>query len=195
MTLPEFGSGKQEWRKHLVSRRKAVPAEVREAEAQALARSAAALAWRAATVCAYVPVGSEPGSLALLDELRSAGRRVLLPVVTGAAPLDWGVYFGEDSLVPGPHGLREPSGLRLGPNAVANADAALVPALAVDQRGVRLGRGAGHYDRSLAGVSGVPLIAVVRDEELVDLLPGEPHDVRMTAALTPGGGLVTLSGM
>lgn len=176
------------WRKSLVEARAAVSSAVRATEAQALAEAVRAVGWTAATVCAYVPVGTEPGSLAMLEALRAAGRRVLLPVVTGREPLDWGVYFGPDSLVPGPYGLREPSGLRLGPGAVANADAVLVPALAVDRRGVRLGRGAGHYDRSLGAVD-APRIAVVREEEFVDRLPAEPHDVLMTAVLTPSGGL------
>ena len=186
------GPTKQDWRTRVVAARKSVSAELRHREAQALATCAGLLAWPAATVCAYVPVGHEPGSLALLDELRQAGRRVLLPIVTDSPLLDWGVYFGAGSLVPGRHGLREPSGLRLGPATVTKVDAALVPALAVDRRGVRLGRGAGHYDRALAHVGGVPLIAVVRDQELVDELPEEPHDVRMTAVLTPGAGLVEL---
>jgi 5-formyltetrahydrofolate cyclo-ligase len=92
--------------------------------------------------------------------------------------------------VPGPYGLREPVGPRLGPDAIGLADVLLIPALAVDRRGVRLGRGAGHYDRSLpkAGAEAA-LIAVVRDEELVDQLPDEPHDVRMTATLTPRLGI------
>ena len=68
-----------------------------------------------------------------------------------------------------------------------------MPALAVDRRGVRLGRGAGHYDRSLVfAAAGVTLLAVVRDEELVERLPGEPHDVRMSGALTPGRGVLDL---
>jgi 5-formyltetrahydrofolate cyclo-ligase len=72
----------------------------------------------------------------------------------------------------------------------------LVPALAVDRRGVRLGRGGGFYDRSLSFCRpGARLVAVVRDSELVDELPGEPHDVPMTHALTPGGGLTRLAGM
>ena len=187
MTRPDQGLDKGGWRRRLQDSRKAVPAELRESEAQALAEAVVEIGWTSATVCAYVPVGTEPGSLALLDALRAAGRRVLLPIVTGAAPLDWGVYFGADSLVPGPYGLREPGGLRLGPGAVANADAVLVPALAVDRRGVRLGRGAGHYDRSLAGVR-APLIAVIRDAELVERLPAESHDVLMTAVLTPTSG-------
>ncbi len=69
----------------------------------------------------------------------------------------------------------------------------IVPALAVDRSGVRLGRGAGFYDRSLPLRNPLArLVAVVRDAELVDELPGEPHDVRMTDALTPGSGLVPL---
>jgi 5-formyltetrahydrofolate cyclo-ligase len=69
----------------------------------------------------------------------------------------------------------------------------LVPALAVDRAGVRLGRGAGFYDRALPLADpAARLIAVVRDDELVDALPAEPHDVPMTHALTPSSGLVTL---
>jgi 5-formyltetrahydrofolate cyclo-ligase len=187
VTRPDQDLDKRDWRRRLQDSRKAVPAEQRESEAQALAEAVREIGWHSATVCAYVPVGTEPGSIALLDALRAAGRRVLLPIVTGAAPLDWGVYFGADSLVPGPYGLREPGGLRLGPGAVANADAVLVPALAVDRGGVRLGRGAGHYDRSLTSVR-APLVAVIRDDELVERLPAESHDVLMTAVLTPTGG-------
>ncbi len=80
-----------------------------------------------------------------------------------------------------------------GPTRSPDASVILVPALAVDRAGVRLGRGAGFYDRSLPlADAAARLIAVVRDDELVDRLPAEPHDVRMTHALTPRGGLVTL---
>lgn len=138
-------------------------------------------------VCCYLPVGSEPGSVAMVDAIRA---RVLLPVVTGAAPLDWAEYAGETSLVSGPYGLREPGGPRLGPDAIADADVILVPALAVDRRGVRLGRGAGHYDRSLPRArADAALIGLVRDDELLERLPDEPHDVRMTATLTPRLGI------
>jgi 5-formyltetrahydrofolate cyclo-ligase len=69
----------------------------------------------------------------------------------------------------------------------------LVPALAVDRSGARLGRGAGFYDRTLPlADADAWLVAVVRDDEVVDHLPSEPHDVRMTHALTPQKGLVAL---
>jgi 5-formyltetrahydrofolate cyclo-ligase len=69
----------------------------------------------------------------------------------------------------------------------------LVPALAVDHAGVRLGRGAGFYDRTLPLTHpSARLVAVVRDDELVDEIPAEAHDVPMTHALTPRRGLVQL---
>jgi 5-formyltetrahydrofolate cyclo-ligase len=178
---------KREWRARLLAARRSLPSAQRAAEAAELA--AAVLAIPGDPVCCYLPVGTEPGSPALVEALAGQGRRVLLPVVTGAFPLDWAVYDGPDSLVDGPHGLLEPAGPRLGPAAIGLAGVVLVPALAVDRIGTRLGRGGGHYDRSLPlARSDVPLVAVVRDVELVDELPREPHDVRMTAVLTPAGG-------
>ncbi|MGW4356722.1 5-formyltetrahydrofolate cyclo-ligase, partial [Nocardia sp. NPDC004582] len=140
-------------------------------------------------VCAYVPVGAEPGSLALLDALRAAGARVLLPVTGEPGPLTWAEYTGPGGLRRGRFGLREPDGDPV-TDGISAASTILVPALAVDRRGVRLGRGAGYYDRSLnAARADARLIAVVRDDELVDRLPEEPHDHRMGWALTPFGGL------
>lgn len=143
------------------------------------------------TVCGFVPIGSEPGSAQMLDDVTDFGARVLLPVVSGSGPLDWGWYAGKDSLRPGPYGLLEPIGERLGSSALRIADLVLVPALAVDRNGVRLGRGAGHYDRSLMmTANGTHLVAVVRDQEIFEALPSEPHDIRMTAVLTPNRGLL-----
>ncbi|HEX6347603.1 5-formyltetrahydrofolate cyclo-ligase [Umezawaea sp.] len=181
-------------RGRLLAARRAVPAAERALDAAALAAGVLDVVAEfdvaaGGTVCAYLAVGSEPGSVELLDVLRAAGFRVLLPIVVGAAPLEWAEYTGEHALRPGPHGLREPTGEPLGPSALASAALVLVPALAVDRRGTRIGKGGGHYDRSLPGVD-APLVAVVRDAEVVDDLPVEPHDVRMTAVLTPSGLLV-----
>ena len=156
------------------------------------------LRWSAGaeTVCAYVPVGYEPGSIELIDALHRR-LRVLLPVARRDAtgnpqPLQWGEYRPGE-LVDARFGLREPAEPWLATDAVAQASVILVPALAVDRGGVRLGRGAGFYDRSLPLADpAARMVAVVRDDELVDLLPAEPHDVRMTHALTPRGGPVAL---
>ena len=96
----------------------------------------------------------------------------------------------------GAFGIDEPTGKLLGPDAVRDADAVCVPALAVDGSGVRLGRGGGHYDRTLAQAgprpAGARLIAVVYDEEVVDSLPADVHDVRVNALVTPSRGVMDL---
>ncbi|TCO58380.1 5-formyltetrahydrofolate cyclo-ligase [Actinocrispum wychmicini] len=188
-TLP---GTKGEWRSHLTSARRAVPAEVRAAEAVAIAAFVRDLVHPGQTICAYVPVGTEPGSRPVLDDLLASDVQVLLPVVNGTDPLDWAGYDG--TLRPGPIRLLEPAGPRLGPTAIGRANLILVPGLAVDTAGVRLGRGAGHYDRSLVfAAPGAALVGVVRDQEFVANLPAEPHDVRLTAVLTPGRGMIEVT--
>lgn len=147
-----------------------------------------------AVVAAYVPVGAEPGSLDMLDALVGNGYEVLLPVVAPGppAPLRWARYSGPESLTTGRFGLLEPSGPTQPPASVEDAELILVPALAVDRQGIRLGRGAGYYDRSIAGVPRNRLVAVVYDEELVDVLPAGEFDVAMGWALTPTAGFTRL---
>ncbi|MGH3550293.1 MAG: 5-formyltetrahydrofolate cyclo-ligase [Pseudonocardiaceae bacterium] len=184
-------SGKSELRQRLVAARREVPAAVRDSEAAALA--AAVLPGLPGTVCAYWPVGVEPGSPELLDGLVRHGCPVLLPVVSALGPLDWARYTGAGSLQAGPLGLLEPAGPLLGCAAIATAVLVLVPALAVDRIGIRLGRGRGHYDRTLPlATPGTPLVAIVRDEEVLPSLPRQPHDIPVTAALTPARGVIPL---
>ncbi|WP_406493538.1 5-formyltetrahydrofolate cyclo-ligase [Streptomyces sp. NBC_01604] len=150
---------------------------------------------RARTVAAYVSVGSEPGTLALLDALRARGVRVLLPALLPDNDLDWGAYTGEGSLARVQHGgkmaLFEPTGQRLGPDGVALADAVLLPGLAVDARGMRLGRGGGSYDRVLARLERVgvhpALVVLLYDSEVVERVPAEAHDRPVDAVVTPSG--------
>ncbi|MGW7070962.1 5-formyltetrahydrofolate cyclo-ligase [Streptomyces sp. NPDC054855] len=151
----------------------------------------------ARTVAAYVSVGSEPGTRALLDALHARGTRVLLPVLLGDNDLDWAAYEGADSLAPVQHPgkmrLLEPAGRRLGPDAVVAADVVLLPGLAVDARGMRLGRGGGSYDRVLArlGRAGADpaLVVLLYDTEVVAHVPQEPHDKPVHAVVTPSGVL------
>ncbi|MEU6288846.1 5-formyltetrahydrofolate cyclo-ligase [Streptomyces sp. NPDC046988] len=149
----------------------------------------------ARAVAAYVSVGAEPGTLALLDALRARGVRVLLPALLPDNDLDWGEYTGADSLARVRHGGRmdlfEPAGARLGPDAVTEADVVLLPGVAVDGRGLRLGRGGGSYDRVLARLerSGArpALLVLLYDREVVAQVPAEPHDRPVDAVVTPSG--------
>jgi 5-formyltetrahydrofolate cyclo-ligase len=148
----------------------------------------------AGTVAAYVSVGTEPGTRSLLFAMWKRGTYVLLPRLLADGDLDWASYEGPDSLVPGPHGLLEPGEASRGVDAVRTADLVIVPSLAVDFAGNRLGRGGGSYDRVLARVGpGIPTIAPLYDSELLDEpLPSEPHDRQVRAAITPSRGLTRL---
>ena len=181
----------------ILAARRTVTPQAHEAEAETLCGHLVGLVGGGQTVCAYVPIRFEPGSIALLDVLLRLGARVLLPVARSDGngvpqPMRWGRYQ-PGRLVPARLGLREPQEPWLPAETVADAAVVLVPALAVDRTGVRLGRGAGYYDRSLPLANPTArLVAVIRDDELVDQIPAEPHDVRMTHALTPRQGLVGL---
>src|SRR4029079_12702954 len=97
----------------------------------------------AATVAAFVGTRTEPPTLPLLDALRTAGRRVLLPVLREDMDLEWAPFTGVADLRPARLGLLEPTGRSSGLDPVSEADLVLAPALAVDPGGRRLGQGGG----------------------------------------------------
>ncbi|MER7397697.1 5-formyltetrahydrofolate cyclo-ligase [Streptomyces sp. NPDC000151] len=146
---------------------------------------------QARTVAAYVSIGREPSTRALLDRLREAGVRVLLPVLLPDNDLDWAAYEGPERLVKAGRGLLEPAGPRLGPEAVTGAGAVFLPGLAVDRRGLRLGRGGGSYDRVLARLERAgatpALVVLLYDGEVLEEVPADPHDRPVQAAVTPSG--------
>ena len=147
----------------------------------------------AGTIAVYYSLAYEPGTHGLVYALWKRGGYVLLPLLRPDAVLDWASYEGPDSLRPGPRGLTEPSEPPRGPDAVARADLVLVPALAVDRSGVRLGRGGGSYDRALARVGpGIPTIALLYDGELLDEVPAAAHDQRVRLVARPSAGITSL---
>jgi 5-formyltetrahydrofolate cyclo-ligase len=147
----------------------------------------------AGTIAAYYSVGAEPDTRGLVYALWKRGTYVLLPLLRDDGDLDWASYEGPDSLLAGPRGLREPGATARGVEAVARADVVLVPALAVDRAGNRLGRGGGSFDRALGRVGPlIPVIALLYDHELIGQVPAEPHDVPVRAAVRPGCGITLL---
>ena len=147
----------------------------------------------AGTIAAYCSIGSEPDTRKLIFALWKRGSYVVLPVLLPDGDLDWASYEGPDSLTAGPRGLLEPAEPRRGPGTVARADVVLVPALAVDGQGHRLGRGGGSYDRALARVGGqVPTIALLYDDELLPAVPAQAHDQRVRMVARPESGLTRL---
>ncbi|MEV6679888.1 5-formyltetrahydrofolate cyclo-ligase [Streptomyces erythrochromogenes] len=194
---PPTASAKSELRRELLAARRALSPDARRTAAAALAVTALELPELAGarTVAAYVSVGGEPGTRELLDALRAAGKRVLLPLLLPDNDLDWAAYEGPGSLAeaahPGKMRLLEPSGPALGPEAVTEADAVLLPGLAVDGRGMRLGRGGGSYDRVLQRLERAgahpALVVLLYDDEVVARVPEEPHDHPVQAVATPSG--------
>ncbi|MHC3470718.1 5-formyltetrahydrofolate cyclo-ligase [Streptomyces sp. 7R007] len=199
--VSHIGSGaepdKRTLRREFLAVRNRLTADDVQAAAAVLAERALELPElaRARTVAAYVSVGSEPGTLALLEALRTRGVRVLLPALLPDNDLDWGAYDGPNSLARVQHGgkmiLFEPAGERLGPDAVTEADVVLLPGLAVDARGMRLGRGGGSYDRVLARLERAgahpALVVLLYDAEVVARVPEEAHDRPVHAVVTPSG--------
>ncbi len=173
--------GKARLRAEAVEARRALTPEQHAATAAALVQALRPLA--TGRVAAYASVGTEPSTHLLLGELDD----VVLPLLLPDGDLDWAAYEGE--LVPGPRGLLQPPGPRLGRDAVAGCGLVLVPALRVAGDGTRLGRGGGSYDRVLGRARGL-VVAALHPGELVEALPREPHDVAVGAVVLPGEGLV-----
>jgi 5-formyltetrahydrofolate cyclo-ligase len=182
-------------RRRLLAARAQLSPDEREAAGRALRDTILQLpqVQMAGTIAAYYSIASEPDTHGLVYALWKRGGYVLLPLLRPDADLDWASYEGPGSLRPGPRGLAEPAEPPRGPDAVARADLVLVPALAVDRGGVRLGRGGGSYDRALARVGlPIPTIALIYDGELLDKVPADAHDQRVRLVARPSAGITSL---
>jgi len=145
----------------------------------------------ATTVAAYASRPGEPPTDQLLAALCDDGVRVLLPVLGERLARQWALYSPRDELVVrAPGRPPEPPGPALDAEVVTQADVVLVPALAVDTDGRRIGQGAGWYDRVLPLLRPDTMsVGIVFEPELYDAtvrpLPEEPHDIRVRAVATP----------
>ncbi|WP_236685351.1 5-formyltetrahydrofolate cyclo-ligase [Demequina salsinemoris] len=145
----------------------------------------------ASCVSVYASRPAEPGTGPLIQALHEHGVKVMIPLLGDGLQRGWAWYQGVDDLIErAPGRPPEPSGEFLPFETLTQADVVIVPALAVDTSGTRLGQGGGWYDRALPLASeGVPFIALTYDDEVFDAaespLPRESHDIGVHAVVTP----------
>jgi 5-formyltetrahydrofolate cyclo-ligase len=158
--------------------------------AEAFAEAALEQAQRrqASVVTMYASVDNEPGTRPALERLHAAGVRVLLPVlIVPGLDLDWAEYVPGE-LREARRGLQEPTGERLGREAIALADIIFCPGLAGTRRGRRLGQGGACYDKALPRARvDTPRLLMIYDEDVLQDVPTDERDQLVDALLTPSG--------
>lgn len=119
-------------------------------------------------VATYLSYPSEPDTTLFIKALIDQGIQVLVPETLDSGLLSWHDFIDGQVL------------------DIKSADLLFIPALAVDRKGNRLGRGKGYFDRELATLQGVPVYAVVFDSEILEHVPNEDHDRRVDGVVTQG---------
>jgi 5-formyltetrahydrofolate cyclo-ligase len=180
--------GKESLRRAALEARKAFVRTLSDAARarleQRLAQHLTSLCAEAKVVGGYAPLGSEISPLLAIEEARAVGRIVAFPAFDHPAkPFK---FRAGDPLEPGPFGIMQPK--RSTP--VVEPDLILVPLIALDGEGTRLGRGKGHYDRALARLkkSGARLVGVGWPlQRLVETIPTDAWDIPLDAFASPDG--------
>ena len=144
----------------------------------------------ARVILAYYSLPDEVNTHQLIDDLVAEGKTVLLPKVLDATTMELRLYTGPHDLAPGPFGIMEPSGSQYSPSSfllppsskTSSIDVALIPGVAFDALGHRLGRGRGYYDRFLRTMGTVPsvrpcLLGLCFDFQKVPSVPVDPTDI------------------
>lgn len=172
---------KREIRANLKARRDALVYDPEVASQLNVQLAELCLANGCSRIACYLPFGNEPDTELFIDWALENKIEVLLPVSKDDGILEWVNYSGET--IEGIFGFFEAAG-----DAVPfeKVDLLIIPALAIDKSGNRMGKGKGYYDRAMAAIPDLPpVVAVVFDDELIENLPIEPHDRKVNAVVTP----------
>jgi 5-formyltetrahydrofolate cyclo-ligase len=183
--LAEIQNEKATLRREMLARREALPAEARQEAAETIAARAFPIAAAPGVIVSgFFPIKSEINPVPLMRKLAEAGARLALPVVAGRGkPLIMRAWNFGDKLVAGQWGLREP------PAEATDVapDILLVPLLAFDRAGFRLGYGAGYYDMTITALRAkkdVTAVGIAFAAQEVDKVPTTPRDARLDLVLT-----------
>ena len=172
-------------RRQALARRDALPADARAAAAQVIATRPFPVAVPAgAIVAGFVPIKSEINPLALMRKLAEAGATLALPVVAGRGkPLIMRAWRFGERLNAGGWGIKEPAA----DAAELRPDILIVPLLAFDRRGYRIGYGAGYYDMTIAALRAEKTIVaagIAFAAQEIPEVPVTPRDARLDLVLT-----------
>jgi 5-formyltetrahydrofolate cyclo-ligase len=185
--VTEASHRKRALRMELRERRRNLTSSERDAATDGLTRNLIELATthRAKSLACYLSATDEPSTRPFLQWANRNNLRVLFPVSREDGLLDWIVSRAEEE-TEGLFGMPEPIGEVLGPIAINQVDLIIVPAAAVDERGMRMGWGRGYFDKTLGSMEACPPVyAVVFDSEFVDSVPREVHDQPVNGIVTP----------
>ena len=183
-----IADAKRALRAELRERRQCLSESARDAAAHGVTEQLDALVARvgARSLSCFLSTTTEPGTREFVDRAVARGIRVLLPVTRADGLLDWSVATPDIDIAEGMYGLPEPVGELLGPIAVNSVDLLVIPAAAVDRGGMRLGWGRGFFDKTIGSMERCPPVyAVVYDTEILDEVPRDLHDQRVTGVVTP----------
>lgn len=186
-TRPPVGEGKSSLRQYIWAQKKQYDVAQLEAMSIEITNRVLALAsWQeAGTLLLYYPLADEVDVRPLIRKAFEEGKRVLLPVCVGDE-LELHLYQGEASLAVGAFGIMEPTGPLFAPENYGEIDLAIIPGMAFDRSGHRLGRGKGYYDRLLPKIKEARLTGVCFPFQLLDEVPAEAHDVRVQEVVSVG---------
>ncbi len=136
----------------------------------------------AKTIASYFSYGNEPETIWINGQLILSGKNLLLPFRSGDE-IQWREWDGDQESIEVNNGISESTGRQF--SNIGAIDALIVPALAIDKSGNRLGKGKGFYDRALATMNAFSVALIYSDEFSEKLLPRDAHDMAVNAALTP----------
>jgi 5-formyltetrahydrofolate cyclo-ligase len=177
-------SDKDKFRQEAVARRDALPAEMRKAAADTIAAWGFPLPVSGLTVSGFMPLKSEINPLPLMQKLAEQGARLALPVVAGRGqPLVMRQWAWGEPLASGVWGIREPNA----DVPEVEPDILLVPLLAFDRAGHRIGYGAGYYDMTITGLRAkkpITAVGIAFAAQEIAAVPATPRDARLDLVLT-----------
>ncbi len=175
---------KEHLRQHFLARRRELDElEARRASAEVCQRLGNLSALKdVRRLAGYAARGAEVGVRSFLQQAQRRGTQIVLPRVTGPGRMEFCLVNDWDELVPGAFGIEEPKGQAVETSTI---EAFLVPGVAFDVQGARLGFGMGYYDRALPTVGKALAIGVCHHCQIADAgLPTESHDRPMDMIVT-----------